>query len=155
MLRNMATIFLFNKNQLLMLKRSTEKEFNPNVWSVIGGHIESHEWKNPLETALREISEEIGFEECDLSEINLRYILLRKAEEEIRTQYVFIAKTSRYTFQNSKEGELHWVPKEDILSKNMTITIYNSLKHYLENEYGNEITVGIFNKDGNVLWSKI
>jgi len=155
MLRNMATVFLFNEDKLLMLKRSADKAFNPGVWSVIVGHIESHEWKNPLATALRELSEETGFSESDLIDINFRYILIREARDEIRMQYVFVAKTDRRDFRDSNEGELYWVPKEDILSKNMTVTIYNSLKHYLEHGNGDGVTVGVFDKDGRVVWSKI
>jgi len=40
MLRNMATIFLFNGDLLLMMKRPADKELNPGVWSVIGKHMQ-------------------------------------------------------------------------------------------------------------------
>lgn len=47
-----------SKNELLLLKRSTNTEFGPGLWGFPAGHIEENE--NPQECALRELDEEIG-----------------------------------------------------------------------------------------------
>lgn len=54
-------IWFYTSNQeILVQKRSHNKEIYPNLWDVsVAGHIESGE--SPINSAIREVSEEIGF----------------------------------------------------------------------------------------------
>ena len=44
--RTMTAAFLFNKEAVLMLKRSENKKIAPGQWACIGGHVESDEHHN-------------------------------------------------------------------------------------------------------------
>ncbi len=53
--------FINSKKELLLQKRSANKESCPNMWCVsVGGHIESNE--DERQTIIREVSEELGLE---------------------------------------------------------------------------------------------
>lgn len=53
-------IVLNDKNEVLMLHRNSDDEFEPNKWGLPGGKIEGDE--QPIESAKRELFEETGIE---------------------------------------------------------------------------------------------
>ena len=49
---------LWREDTILLGKRAASRRWYPNVWDVIGGHMEAHE--QPLDALSRELQEEIG-----------------------------------------------------------------------------------------------
>ncbi|MCU6713239.1 NUDIX hydrolase, partial [Paenibacillus sp. J5C_2022] len=93
--RLMSTAFLFNNDKILMMKRSADRKLVPGIWTGIGGHIEPDEMGNPEYACVREIYEETGIESSEISDLSLRYILIRQKENEVREQFVYFGKTSQ------------------------------------------------------------
>jgi 8-oxo-dGTP diphosphatase len=151
--RQMATAFLTNQEKVLMMKK-TSTEF----WSGLGGHLEPIELNHPRKACIREIYEESGFQEKEIDELKLRYILLRKIEEEIRQQFVYFGKIERMDFTNSEEGELHWINKNDLLKLHLSRIIYFMLEHYYENPDQDGIMVGTItlnNEKPQIQWAEL
>jgi 8-oxo-dGTP diphosphatase len=140
--RQMATAFLTNQEKVLMMKKTSSKLSATEFWSGLGGHLEPIELNHPRKACIREIYEESGFQEKEIDELKLRYILLRKKEEEIRQQFVYFGKIERMDFTNSEEGKLHWINQDDLLKLNLSRIIYFMLKHYYENPDQEGIMVG-------------
>ncbi len=70
-------------NQILMQQRSYKKDTNPGKWDIsAAGHVFAGQ--TPLESAVREISEEVGIE---IEEKDLEYILTYKKESYVREDY--------------------------------------------------------------------
>lgn len=141
-----STAFLFNESKVLLMKRSMDKKIAPGLWSGIGGHAEPFELNNPMATCYREVYEETGIEEKDINDLNLRYITLRKCENdnEIRLSYFYFGKTDCIDVIDTNEGELFWVEKENVLDLKMSGTIQEVVKHYFKIGYLNsQIFVGV------------
>jgi 8-oxo-dGTP diphosphatase len=94
-IRQMATAYLIKENQVLMMKKSASRLYNSEFWSGLGGHLEPNELNHPKHACLREIHEESGIQESEITELKLRYILLRIKESEIRQQYVYFGSTTK------------------------------------------------------------
>jgi 8-oxo-dGTP diphosphatase len=156
--RHMTSVFLNNGyGQYLMLKRSKSKEIAPELWTGLGGHIESNEYTDPYKACIREIFEESGIEENDIFNLKLRYIMIsRKNQEEIRQHYVFFGTTAKMEVESNSEGRLHWIPAENILDLEMPQTLKEVIEHYNMNKFqinDNLVWVGITKQtaEGNVV----
>lgn len=78
-------VWLINdKNELLIQKRSKNKETFPNLWAIsIAGHVITGE--NSIQAAKREIKEEIGI---DISEDKLTYMFSVKRKQPYKQGYL-------------------------------------------------------------------
>lgn len=146
-LRTMATAFLINNEDVLLMKRSMEKKFAPGVWAGVGGHLEECEINDPQLACMREIYEETGICEKDIYGLKLKYIILRKSKEEIRISYTYVGHTTMREVKNTDEGELFWVSKSELLNRKLSIMNEVVLKHYFESssQTGEEVLVGVLN----------
>lgn len=136
-LRNLATIYIFNEDSVLLIKRTGSRVFKGTLWSGIGGHFECDEMNSPTECILRELYEEAGLSKEDISDLNLRYITTRKADNEIRQQYIFFAKMKNTSkaVAPCDEGEITWVNTVDLFNRKMSFTNSECLKHYFEHGF--------------------
>ena len=134
-LRNMATIYIQSGDEMLLIRRVGSRLFKGAIWSGVGGHFELPEAGDPLRCVLRELHEETGLGEQDVSGLALRYITLRKAGDEIRQQYIFFAHLREGVpcrIPNSCcEGDLRWVRTGDLFDRRMSLTNESCLRHYL------------------------
>jgi len=158
-LRQMATAFLFNDENILMMKKDKSRITDVEFWSGLGGHLEPEELNSPRSACIREIFEESGLQENDLFDLNLRYVLLRIKEDEIRQQFVYFGKTRIKDFVNSEEGELHWIPMDTVKSIRVSKIISFMLEHYFENPDMNDVMVGTITRDEEeqpkIQWSEL
>ena len=143
-LRSSAVAFLNNGNKILLLKRASTRSIAPNVWSGVGGHLEECEINKPMTACYREIFEETGIKECEILDLQMKYIILRMSDEELRINYIYFGITNVTTVINTKEGKLHWIPVEDMLKREFTKTFAIMLAHYM--------TIG---KNDNCLYSGV
>ncbi len=149
-MRQLAGAFLIKDGRFLMMKRAKTRKFYPGVWGAVGGHVEPHEINEPRAACLREIWEETGLTEEDLVSLDLRYITLRRQGSEIRLLYTYIgqAKSFAYTDQTD-EGTMHWIRKEDVLSRELSFAHRRVLEHYLSHGEERQVMAGsIHLRDG-------
>jgi 8-oxo-dGTP diphosphatase len=126
----MATAFLMNGDRLLMIKRSPNASLFPDRWTPIGGHLEAAELNDPHAACLREIREETGLREEHLVKLALRYVVHRRKDDEIRTQYVYFSVATKECVSKTDEGELSWIQFDRVLDLDISATTRFTLEHY-------------------------
>ncbi len=132
-LRNMTAIYLLHKGKILLLYRQGGRVVN-NVWvASAGGHFEENELNDPKHCVLRELEEELGLTEKDLTNFEMRYVTLRRTNEEIRQNYYFFAEVVDEEKLNltSNEGILQWFDVAEINVLEMPYTAKYVIEHYL------------------------
>ena len=132
-IRNIATVYVFNEDKILLMHRVGSRLFSGSIWVGIGGHFEPDEACAPTVCALRELREETGLLEEDISPPRLRYITTRLVGDEIRQQYIFTAmlKNKFAALTTSDEGELHWIPLTELFLRKHAFSNEHCLRHYL------------------------
>jgi 8-oxo-dGTP diphosphatase len=132
MLRNMAGIYIIDKDKMLLLYRIGSRVVQPS-WCNIGGHFEEFELNNPKACALREVFEETGIKESDITNLKLKYVTLRNKNNEIRQNYYFFAdlNNKNLRLKDCNEGILEWFEISKVLDKDMPYSSKEVLKHYL------------------------
>jgi 8-oxo-dGTP diphosphatase len=139
----MSTALLFNsKNELLMMKRSPNRTLSPGLWAAVGGHLEPDELNNPRAAVIREIFEETGLREEDISGLRMQYILIRLNRDEVRQQFFYVGRTDVRPSVRTDEGELYWIPEAAILDRPMPFIFRGLLKHYLAHGDSEHVWIG-------------
>ena len=114
------------KGEILLQKRASTKKQSPNKWAITAGHIDAGE--EPLETAQREILEEIGL---NLKSSELEFLFITKSEKKFSEvqynnyfNYIYYAKTdkniSEFVIQKEELSELKYISLkefEDIIER--------------------------------------
>lgn len=136
-LRVMTAAFLRNNDEFLMMHRSNERKLAAGLWAGIGGHLEPDEINDPEKACIREIYEETGIENKDITNMRLKYIILRRSKAEIRIQYIYFGDTSARVVGETDEGELFWIKKDELMERQLSQTTTMTLKHYFS--YGMDI----------------
>lgn len=152
-LRNMAAIYIMYKNKMLMLYRVGSRVVSPS-WCGIGGHFEKDELNNPRACVLRELFEETGIKESDIGSVQLKYITLRRKNNEIRQNYYYFAELQNVDIDISKcdEGTLAWIDMADVLDRDMPFSAKECLKHYLSIGKDNDkLYVTVATESGSII----
>ena len=133
-IRNIATIYVFDGDNILLMHRVGSRLFQGSIWVGIGGHFEMDEMSDPHKCAMRELMEETGLSQNDVSTLKLKYITTRRASGEIRQQYIFVTDLINKSAEliESNEGRIHWVPLSELYSRKMAYSNTECLKHYLD-----------------------
>jgi 8-oxo-dGTP pyrophosphatase MutT (NUDIX family) len=103
-LKNVATSVLLHHGRILILKRSSKVGTYKGNWACVSGYIE--EGETPLETAYKELSEEIGFGKDDVELIREGEQVLAEDNEILWTIHPFLFAAKK------KEIVLDWEHKE-------------------------------------------
>ena len=133
-LRNMTSIYLTYKGEILLLFRQGSRVVN-NMWvGSAGGHFEPDELNDARVCVLRELKEELGLTEKNLDKLTLRYISLYNKPTELRQNYYFFAELkSREELQlDSDEGQLKWFDINKIPDLEMPFTSHHVTRHWLK-----------------------
>jgi len=132
-LRLMTAVYITRGEEMLLLYRVGSRVVAPS-WCGVGGHFEADELNDARACVLREMREEIGLEESDLIGLAMRYACMRYKNGEVRQNYYFFAELAPgvQVGGTSSEGRLQWVPLAQLREKNMPVTAYQVLMHYLE-----------------------
>ncbi len=100
--------FVFDDDDVLLIKRSPHKRLFPNKINGLGGHVERDE---DVETAVsREIMEEAHISVTDLWLAGVVNIDVSSNDSTGVMLFVFTAQATSRDVQASEEGELLWVP---------------------------------------------
>ncbi len=111
-------IFLIDQNppaKIVMLKRSAEKIFAPNLYTGVGGKVDPED-KTVLDSALRELEEETGIKNIPLVEF-ARCVIDRKY-----TLFYFWGLFANNKLPHTDDGTLEWVDIDKILEKEIIPT---------------------------------
>jgi len=104
-------IFLFDSHdQVLLIKGSDKKQRWPGKYNGVGGQIETGE--DILEAALRELQEESGITDVELSLVG--QIMIQISESAGVAIFIFRGKYERADFVSSQEGTLEWIKISDL-----------------------------------------
>ena len=111
-------ILMFNKdrNSVLLGRRSSKAEWNPNTWCPFGGTIENAE--HPLDTAYREYQEETQISP-NLYDISSIPIFVKKTLDSNRQMhrmflYLGILQYEIYPVINDEHDGYVWCPIEEL-----------------------------------------
>lgn len=132
--RNMTGLYLTCGDKILLLYRQGSRVVN-NLWvASAGGHFEESELNDSRGCVLRELREELGLAEEALTDLQLRYVTLRRMAGEVRVNYYYFAelKGGPDMQLESDEGTLKWFPMDEIGGLEMPFSAGFVLKHYLE-----------------------
>ena len=149
-LRNMATVYLFHNEKILLLYRKGGRVVN-NVWTgSAGGHFEESDLNDARSCVLREMKEELGLCPDKIDGLTLRYITMRNTNGEIRQNYYFFATLKEILSDDliSNEGDCKWFSINEIGALEMPFTAKYVLEHFLT--YGHlstDIYVGVADTD--------
>ena len=139
-----------NDDDFLLMKRSDNNKRMPGFWYGVGGHLEKDELNNPRSACLREIFEETGINENQIIDLKLKYILLRRSNDETVINYIYFGRSSTKEVAENDEGTLHWINKDSMLNHNFIDALRLALTHYLESGEGMEdVLVGVVKLDEN------
>ena len=133
-LRNMTSVYLVEDEKLLCLYRIGSRVADRRYIGSAGGHFEPEELNDPRACVLRELQEELGLTGDDLEGLVLRYMTFRRKDGEIRQNYYFFARLKTRRQLHSREGELRWVPFEEVPELNMPVSAKHMILHYLRKD---------------------
>lgn len=150
-LRNIATAFLKNDDDYLLMERSKDNKRMPGYWYGVGGHIEPEEINNPYGACMREVFEETGLKGDDVENMKLKYIIMRRAKDETVINYLYFGETKTRRIVGNDEGTLHWIPKKDVLNHKFVDALRLALEHSFEKiSTESEVLVGVLNKENDI-----
>jgi len=110
---NTTLVYVERDGKYLMLHRTKkEHDLNHDKWIGVGGKCEENE--SPEECAIRETREETGL---TLIEPQYRGVVTFVSDQ-YEGEYMHLFTASRFvgTLRDCDEGELVWIPKEEVLS---------------------------------------
>lgn len=148
-LRNMTSVYLTGEQGILCLYRIGSRVANNKFIGSAGGHFENAELNDARACILREMQEELGISELDVSDLRMRYITYRLKDGEIRQNYYFFGKLNEGRILESTEGILHWIPYDGFENLNMPVSAKHMILHYLEvGRFDNNLYAGITRPEG-------
>lgn len=149
-LRSMASLYILSGNRILFLYRIGSRVVNDSYVGSAGGHFEKEELNDAKACVLRELYEETGLTENDISAVSLRYVTLRLKNNEIRQNYYFFADLiNTEKVITSNEGRLEWVDMETASSLDMPYTSQYVIEHFIrEGRHTDVLYGGIATGDG-------
>lgn len=122
--------YLEREKKYLMLYRNKKKvDMNHGKWIGVGGHIE--EGETPEACVQREVYEETGF---TLKNFSLCAKLHFYIDEVYELCYLYISRDFVGELKECDEGELKWIPKDEILKLNLWQGDILFLKRLLKDE---------------------
>lgn len=143
-LRSMTSVYLTNDKGVYCLYRIGSRVADHLYIGSAGGHFEPEEISDARACVLREMSEELGITEDDVTGLALRYITLRLKNGEIRQNYYFFAQLKEDKLLQSNEGELSLIPYEEMPTLAMPVSAKHMILHYLsEGRYNDALYAGV------------
>lgn len=148
-LRNMTSVYLTGEQGILCLYRIGSRVANNKYIGSAGGHFEKDELNDARACVLREMQEELGITEADVSDLKLRYITYRLKDGEIRQNYYFFGALNGDRELKSCEGKLQWIPYDGFETLNMPVSAKHMILHYLKaGRFDDNLYAGITEESG-------
>lgn len=150
-LRSMTSLYIMHGSQILLLYREGSRVAN-HLWiGSSGGHMEESEINHPKMTVLRELKEEIGLDEDQLTNLHMRYITMENIKGEIYQNYYLFAQINEMNQELlSTEGKLQWFDQSDVFDLDMPRGSRYVLEHYLNHQDNKDLYVCGLSKDSAI-----
>ena len=104
-----------DEKYLMLLRNKKENDLNEGKWIGVGGKFLPDE--TPEECLEREVLEETGLV---LDQYRMRGVVTFLSDQwETEYMFLFTADAFHGTLKECTEGELHWIPKEKVMSLNL------------------------------------
>lgn len=115
-MKNTTLVYIEHEgNYLMLLRNKKEQDENAGKWIGVGGHFE--EGESPEDCMLREVWEETGL---TLTDYRCRGIITFVSDRyETEYMHLFTASAFTGTLKECREGELRWIPKDQVFSLNL------------------------------------
>ena len=147
----MTSVYLTGEKGILCLYRVGSKVANNKYIGSAGGHFEKEELNDARRCVLREMKEELGISESDVTDLKMRYITCRLKDGEIRQNYYFFGKLKEKRELESTEGILRWIPYDGFADLNMPVSAKHMILHYLKvGRFDDTLYAGITEETGTV-----
>lgn len=144
-----ANIFVRKNGKYLLLKRSPEKIFAPDVTHPIGGKVDANE--NPFLAAQREVFEEAGIR---VKNIKLEAVFLEvKPIPNMPENWLifhFSADYKQGKIKNTPEGKLIFLTKSEIFKQKLFPSVKLALEHILNPKDGTVFATFYFSPKGKI-----
>lgn len=101
----------------MLYRNKKEKDYHEGKWNGLGGKLEAGE--SPEQALIREVKEESGL---DVNTYRLRGHITFPDFDGIDDWYIFIYTVDQFEGQlieNPPEGELHWIPEQEVQELNL------------------------------------
>ena len=141
-------IFIFYKDEILLLLGASDKKIWANLFNGIGGHVEPGE--DIYSAAQRELLEETGLT-CDSLKLNGTIIIDINNSEGIEI-HIFSGNVKSKNIVSSKEGELHWIPITQLNNYPLVEDLYKIIPMVLDPDI--EYISGLYQYDEEKLVMK-
>jgi 8-oxo-dGTP diphosphatase len=138
-----SVAFLEKDGKFLLMLRAKNRKLAAGVWCGVGGHIEQRELNHPQAACLREIEEETGITSDHVSDLTLRYLIIRRGGDTLRLNYIYFGRTDAEPTTVTNEGELHWIAKNALADRKFTATFTKMIEHYATHPEENRVMVGV------------
>ena len=147
----MTSVYLTGEKGILCLYRVGSKVANNKYIGSAGGHFEKEELNDARRCVLREMKEELGISESDVTDLKMRYITCRLKDGEIRQNYYFFGKLKEKRELESTEGILRWIPYDGFADLTMPVSAKHMILHYLKvGRFDDTLYAGITEETGTV-----
>ena len=147
----MTSVYLTGEKGILCLYRLGSKVANNKYIGSAGGHFENDELNDARACVLREMREELGLSESDVTDLKMRYVTCRLKDGEIRQNYYFFGKLKENRELESTEGILRWIPYDDFDELTMPVSAKHMILHYLKvGRFDDTLYAGITEETGTV-----
>ena len=144
-------MYLTGEKGILCLYRVGSKVANNKYIGSAGGHFEKEELNDARRCVLREMKEELGISESDVTDLKMRYITCRLKDGEIRQNYYFFGKLKEKRELESTEGICRWIPYDGFADLNMPVSAKHMILHYLKvGRFDDTLYAGITEETGTV-----
>jgi len=144
-----ANIFIRKDDKYLLLKRSPHKKYAPNVIHPVGGKVDLNE--NPFQAAQREVLEEAGVQ---VKNMRLEAVLLEitpvKDEPYNWMIFHFSADYDSGEITQTEEGELLWLPVEEIKQSELFPSVRYAIDQILNPDDGTVFATIKYDNEGKV-----
>lgn len=145
-----ANIFVRKDGKYLLLKRSSQKKYAPNVIHPIGGKVDSNE--NPYAGAQRELLEEAGIK---VKNMRLEGVIMEikpvKGEDENWLIFHFSADYDTGELITTEEGEFVYLDDSEILKQDLFPSVRPIIHNILNLKDGTVFFTVAYNDEGKVV----
>jgi 8-oxo-dGTP pyrophosphatase MutT (NUDIX family) len=132
---HVVTCFLRRGTQVLILKRSTGVKTNKEKWAGVSGYVEPDE--RPIETAYKELEEEVGARPDQIRLVRLAEPLVLRDDAHDTTWVVhpfLFDDLGVEVVLDWEHTEYNWIEPEDIVSFDTVISLRRTLEAALDIE---------------------
>jgi len=127
MTKTVSIIVTNNRDEILVLKRSSDKKWYPHKWDIISGKLKNEE--DPEEGFKRELKEETGIKSLEQVENKKPYIYKEKGRQWLVHPYRCKVKQEEVQL-NNEHCDYQWVSLEKLLNLNLARPVKLELKPF-------------------------